>query len=97
MAVATGFETALLNRVDLQELVEVVLIAPPAIEVVELRLAAGGVADDGINPVGQLHRQPLNFTTEELRLALHGLGQPQPLAGGPDGGSVFDLSAAARD
>ena len=66
-----------------------VLIAPPAIEVVELHLAAGGVADDGVNPIGQLHRQPFDFTTEELRLALHRLGQPQPLAGGPDGGGVL--------
>ena len=73
------------------------LIAPPAIEVVELHLTAGHVADDRVNPIGQLHRQPFDFAAEELSLALHRLGQPQPLASGPDRGSVFDLGLDLDD
>ena len=54
-------------------------------------LTAGGVADNRIHQVRQLHRQPLDLTAEELGRALHGIGQAQALAGGADGGSVTNL------
>jgi hypothetical protein len=88
---ATSFRRCLANGIRLQEAVEVLLIAPTAAEVVELDLASGGVADDRVNPIRQLHGQVGDFAAEELGRTLLRRGQAQALAGSSDGGGVTNL------
>jgi hypothetical protein len=97
VAPATGFGLGLFTGIRLDEPVEVLLVAPAAIEVVVFHLAGGEIGDYGILPAGQLHGQPFDFAAEEPGLALHRLGQPQPLAGGPDGGGIPNLGLKFDD
>ena len=75
---------------SLEEAVELGLLAPAPLEVVVAHLAGGGVDDGRVAPAGQLQQQALGLAAVELRLAVDGLGQAQPLAGGGDGRGVVD-------
>jgi hypothetical protein len=52
MAPATGFAFGLLDRVHLQEAVEVLPVAPSPTKIIQLDLASGEINHDGIDPVG---------------------------------------------
>ena len=51
MALLAGLDLGFLHGVRLQELVEVLLLAPVAVEVVVGKLAGLEVGDDGVRPV----------------------------------------------
>ena len=79
------------DGVRLQERVQLALVAPVALEVVEVQLAGVGVADDRIPPLGQLHGQAGGGAGEQSVGALDGLRQAQTLARGTHGSRVTDL------
>src|SRR5690348_2301634 len=69
MAPAPRFNFCFLASVCLKEPIELFALAPMATEVVELQLAAGQIADNGITPIRQPYRQAGRFGAEQL----HGL------------------------
>ena len=64
MAPAAGLGLGAFHRVDLQEAVEAILLAPPAAEVVVAEVAGAQVGDYGVLPLGQLDGEPLDFAAE---------------------------------
>jgi hypothetical protein len=75
----------------LEEAIEVPPVTPPPLKIVEVELASGQIGDNGILPLRQLHGQAGDFAAEKPGCTLHRLGEPQPLAGGPDGGYVTNF------
>src|SRR5947209_844109 len=82
---------AFLDRVALQEAVELGLLAPPAAVVVEVHGAGRGVDHHRVSPAGQLQDQAPDLAAEELADPFGRLDQAQARAGGADGGGVADL------
>ncbi len=66
MALLAGLDPRLFDGVDLEEAVELALVAPGAVVVVEVDLPGRRVDDDGIGPVGQPDDQPADLAAEEL-------------------------------
>src|SRR5688500_6207472 len=97
VALGTGLQAGFLNGVHLQELVEVALVAPRAVVVVELYGARSCVDDDGVQPVWELDDEPGDFAAVEFRGALPGFSEPKTPAGGGDGGRVMNTGLDADD
>ena len=91
MALLAGLDPGLLDGVDLQEAVELGLVAPGAVVVVVVDLPGRRVDDDGIGPVGQPDDEPGGLAAEELCRAEDRRGSCEAAAGGADGRVVADL------
>ena len=66
VALLAGLDPRLLDGVDLEEAIQVALVAPGAIVVVVADLPGRRVDDDGIGPVGQPDDEPRGLAAEEL-------------------------------
>src|SRR5262245_49957963 len=89
VALFPGLEPGYLHGVELQEAVEVLRVAPLALEVVVRDLAGGRVDDRRIQPAGQRDEQSGRLAREELCGALYRCGYAQPLTGGSDRRSIL--------
>jgi hypothetical protein len=97
VAPATGFTFGLLDRVHLQEAVDVPPVAPSPTKIIQLDLASGEVKHDGIGPIGQLHSEPFHFAAKEPCSSLNWLWQAQALARGPNGRGVLHFGLNLDD
>ena len=84
VALLAGFDLRPLDRVHLQEAVQMDLISPFATVCVAADFTARDVDDGGVGPARELHDQAALFATEELGRAFDGGRQPEPVAGGGD-------------
>jgi len=89
---AASFGLRTFHGVRLEKGVQLALVAPVATVVVVVDLFRGQIADGRVTPRGQLHGESGGRTGEQSVGALDGLGKPQALARGADGGCVTDLS-----
>src|SRR6266540_1964966 len=79
----------LLNRVHLEEPIEMRLRSPAPLEVVVPDCAHPCVDHSGILPAGELNQQASRFAAVELRRALDRLGESQPAARGCESSRVL--------
>ena len=91
MALLAGLDPCLLDGVDLQEAIELGLVAPGAVVVIVADLPGRRVDDDGIGPVGQPDDEARGLAAEELCRAEDRQGQLEAATGGADGRVVADL------
>ncbi len=91
MPLPPRFESALLNRIPLQEAIELLLLSPTATEVVVGQLTVGSIADHRIPPLRQLHAEPGGGAREKLERAVCRLRQRKPHAGRSHGDRVTNL------
>jgi len=80
-----GFDSRFFDGVDLKEAIELGLIAPGAVVVVEVDLPGRGLNNDGIGPVWQPNDQPANLTAKELCGGGYRRGQLEAATCGADG------------
>src|SRR5262249_14259992 len=97
VALLAGLEPGLLHRIQLQEAVELGLLAPAAAEVVVAHFPGGQVDDHGVLPAGQLHEQAGGLAAVEPGGALDRGGQAETLAGRDNSDGVADLGLDADD
>src|SRR5262245_53861661 len=79
VALLAGLQAGLLDRVGLQEAVELRLFATSAFKAVEVDGARRGVDDGGVLPAGQVQQQASRLAAEELRGAPDRGGQAEAL------------------
>lgn len=91
MAPFPSFDFGLLNRIHLNELVEMTLVAPTAAVVVESDRPGRRVDDGWVLPVGKLEEKPRRRAAEKFCRAVFGFGESQPATSRHDSGSVMNL------
>src|SRR5208282_462031 len=80
----SGFDPRLFHGVNLKEAIELGLVSPRSIVVIEVDLTGRRVNDDGIRPVGQPDYQPADLAAEELGCAGDRWRQLEAATGGTD-------------
>ncbi len=85
------FDSCLLDRVHLNESVEMTLLAPAATEVVVLDRPSRRVDDCWILPIGELDEKPRRHAAEKLCRAMHGFDKGQSTTGRSNSGLIVDL------
>jgi len=91
MAVLAGFEFGLLHGISLQELIEVLALAPFSFVVVEGDGASSCVTNNRIAPAGELHGMTGRLRREQFELAMYRFRVAQPLASGDDRNGIAQL------
>ena len=92
-----GLDRRLLHRVPLDEAVEVPGVAPTPAVVIVAQLPGLDVADDRVEPVGELDEQADGLPLKERGGAVGGLGQAELAAGRRDRQRVADLGLDLDD
>lgn len=96
-ALSSCFDFCFLDRVTLQQPVEMDLGAPGAVVIVELGFAGCDVNDDRIQPIRKLHEQAGNLPTVEFGRASDRRRQPQPTACRCDRGRIAQFRLNGND
>src|SRR5687767_8906885 len=86
-----GFDSSLLDRVRLQELIQLLGVSPASFVIVVLQGTAFEVADNWITPAWKLNREACFGAREKLKCASCRQRQAQPLTSGCDRDRVADL------
>ena len=97
MASFPSLDFRFLNRIHLNELVEMALVAPAATVVVELDGPSRRVDDGRVLPVGELDEKPRHRAAEKLCFAMHGFGESQPTTSRSDSGLIVNLRLNLHD
>jgi hypothetical protein len=97
MAALSRLYSCLLNGVQLEQPVELLLIAPAATKVVEPNLGRGRVDNDRIEPIGKLDDEPGNFAAEQRGGAVDRFGQAEPAARCSDRVTITDFCFDANN
>ena len=91
MAPFSCFDFRFLDRIHLNKLVEMTLVAPTVTVVVELDRPSRRVDDGRVFPVRELYEKPRRHATEKLCRAILGFSESQSTTSRSDSGLIVDF------